>query len=147
MTETILFFFVQAARIGFIFSLLTHLATFRNMNLQEEFPVVWWLHFGVFFVWIPTVLLGFQIARLSGWKRIVTILKNNTPMWLGVLLMLFLLYASYHFYIMTNTVNPANIQATQNSMVRGYSAHWPAFYLLSLTFLRAVKKDLIDEKD
>lgn len=119
-------FLFHVARIGFILSLLTHAATFRNLNLQQELPIVWVLHFAIFAVWIPTVMFAIYSAKSVGWKG----LWKQIPVWMKIVWLVLLLNSIW------------NIPAAGTGellAIRRFSAHWMTFYFLSMAIFDSTR--------
>jgi hypothetical protein len=110
-------FLFHIARLGFILSLFTHIATFRGMDFQKELPVIWILYFGVFVVWAPTIFLLRYEKQL--WKRI--------RFWMKVAAGLVLIYAACNIYWQNS--------AAESLRTRLQSAYLMAFYFTSLCVL------------
>jgi len=120
-------FLFHVARIGFILSLFTHAATFQDLNLQQEFPIVWVLHFAIFAVWIPTVMFTIYRVKSVGWKG----LWNRIPGWMKIVWLVLLANSIW------------NIPAAGSSellAIRRFSAHWMTFYFLSIAILSSARE-------
>ncbi len=117
-----LIFLFHVARIGFILSLFTYAAAFQDLNLQQEFPVVWVLHFAIFAVWIPTVMFTIYSVKSVGWKG----LWNRIPGWMKIVWVV----------LLANSIwNIPGVATGELLAIRRFSAHWMTFYFLSMAIL------------
>jgi len=70
---------------GFVLSGTVHMATFLGMNLERVFPEVWFLHIGIFVVWIPALFrLGKARKKEMGWAPLNFFRNRNIPRWSGI---------------------------------------------------------------
>jgi len=100
--------------------------------------IVWWLHMGIFIIWIPVVLLG----KSRGGKGV----PDPTPRWMKGVLGLLFAYAIGNFvYFMINAPKKGSPEARQDppppQVVRGFSGHWMIFYGAGFTMLWSAWKE------
>jgi hypothetical protein len=120
-------FFGGLAWVGLILSILSHLAAL----LGSQGPLgdyAWVLHFGIFVVWIPTVLvatrMGADFKRKDLWKAVL----RGCPLWMRYMVYGFFGYALLNFAIFIIAAPKGGSGPMPPAVVRGFSGHWMAFY-------------------
>jgi hypothetical protein len=151
--------FMYLAALGFIASVLIHISTFTAFD-PSAFCGAWGLSIGVFVVFIPAVICASQVlkgrTKSEHWKLIFQYVPACMPALMG----LFLAYAFFSFlftsFALLKGGSPGIIdgqyvlqsrgeiirQLTETEYIRHrayvlrlFSGHWMAFYLMSFTIL------------
>lgn len=108
-----LFYFAAA---GWFLGLIVHLLSIAGMDVMDKVPFVWFLHIGIFVVWIPVVIdlkrnkkyQEYQESGLlnrmnpSGFFKVVL---RETPLWLKVIVLGGLFYAVVNFMLFMMSQN------------------------------------------
>ena len=97
-------FIVFLAGIGTVASLLVHLSTFFGINLQESFPVVRGLHYGVIVLYLSLVLYNWKVCEGDAkgyWKPVI----DSVPSWLMVPIIVLLVYGIFNFFYVKTVLN------------------------------------------
>jgi hypothetical protein len=124
----LLSFFAVLAWIGLTLSVLSHVAAL----LGTEGPLgdySWFLHIGIFVVWLPTVLVAARMSadfkRKDMWKATL----RGCPPWMKYMMYGFFGYAFVNFAIfMLIAPKQGSAGPMPPAVVRGFSGHWMAFY-------------------
>jgi len=119
-------FLFHVARIGFILSLFTHAAAFQDLNLQQELPIVWVLHFAIFAIWIPAVMLPIHSVKRVGWKAFL----GHIPVWMRIVCVIL---------VANSILNIPSAGSGELLAIRRFSAHWMTFYFLSMAVLSSAR--------
>ena len=139
--KTVLYFFAAFSAVGLVLSLASHAAALMGTSgpLGDH---VWELHIGIFVVWIPAVFastrLTRNVPRKDAWKAAL----RGCPDWMKYMTYGFFGYALLNFASLFITA-PHGMPAVQGGgpglmppqIVRGFSAHWMAFYSAALALL------------
>jgi hypothetical protein len=129
-------FLAALAGAGLILSILSHLAAFlgRQGPLGDH---VFWLHIGIFVVWIPTVLVSQRLTsgfnRKDFWKAAL----RGCPAWMKYAVYGFFAYAfvSFFVFVSASPAKGSGSGAMSPAVVRGFSGHWMAFYSAAMAVL------------
>jgi hypothetical protein len=138
------------AFVGFVLAAMVHAASVVGIDVSERFELVWFLHVGMFVVFIPFVnssrkLLGAR-PTFSDWRSIL-------PRWAVVGCGVVFIYAIVNFAIYFATAQTGNAlvrdgkyvvrglevtkveyAAFRASHLRGFSGHWLVFYFLPFAY-------------
>ncbi|MBS1637414.1 MAG: hypothetical protein JST26_15975 [Bacteroidetes bacterium] len=117
-TWTKLSFYV--AVLGWCMSFVVHVLSLFGFDVGEKIPLIGLLHFGIFIVWLPTVIrmklrqdeMKTKKANGSVFSNANQVLKalfENTPAWLKIVAIICFIYAPVNFVIfaMNQTGSPA----------------------------------------
>ena len=129
--------FVIFAAAGFILSLIAHLLSILGVR-QPGGDIVFFLHMGIFVIWIPAVFL-------SQGRRNKDIL-DQIPRWMKYTISVLFVYALLNFaYFMTVAPKRGSKEINQHpapaKVVRGFSGHWMIFYGAGFAMLWKAWKD------
>jgi hypothetical protein len=90
---------------------------------------VWFLHIGIFVVWLPVVLFSQRVMRGVPQKDFWKVVLSGCPEWMKVLQKVVLIYAVANFlYFMLMSGSSKSTEAFDPSVIRGFSGHWLIFY-------------------
>jgi len=142
-------FLGTAAAVGFLASLLVHIAALFGVDVAARLPGVWLLHLGVFAVFVPFVLFA---RRDFGAQPSLLRISAALPRWVVVLGGAIFAYAIVNFiifiagtqggsptvqdgkYLLLNhgklirEITAGEYAAFKANEVRGFSGHWLVFY-------------------
>lgn len=143
--------------IGFICALVVHTLTFVHGGIDPEMSQIWFLHLGIFVVFLPFVI---SMRSTYGSNLSKGQLKAILPRWANMVLAVTFVYAFLNFalffmrseggspairdgvYVLQNhgkvmrELTEPDYKLYQSYVVRGFSGHWLVFYLVpSLYFL------------
>jgi len=144
---------------GFTLSLLAHILSFFNVDIQSEYPYVWLLHIGIFVVFIPAIIFQKKGQNNDIFKSI--------PLNLKTLVTVLFIYAFFNFFftifvLKQGGCNPVSengtyylknkghivreISETEYEKQRAYdvrlfSGHWMLFYLFGAAMLYTTMKE------
>jgi hypothetical protein len=123
--------FVLLALAGLVLSIVVHGLSLFGVRMPGG-GIVWWLHLGIFIIWMPAVLLS--------QKRRGKDALDRTPPWMKRVLGLLFAYAIGNFiYFMATAPKKGSAEARQQppppQVVRGFSGHWMIFYGAGFTML------------
>jgi len=144
---------------AFILSLLAHILSFFDVDVQSEYPYVWLLHIGIFVIFIPAIMF------LK--KRQQSEILARTPPAFRVLAIALFIYAFFNFFftifvLKKGGCNPVSENGTyflknkghivreisENEYekqraydVRLFSGHWMVFYLFGAGMLYTAIKE------
>lgn len=156
------FLFGTAAAIGFVASLLVHVAALQGVDVAAHFSGVWLLHLGIFAVFIPLVLLyrrdlGSRTSLLriaTTLPRLVTILGAAIFAYAIVNFMLFMAateggnptihdgkYLLLNHGKLIREISSEEYSAFKANEVRGFSGHWLVFYYVAAACFLGRKPD------
>jgi hypothetical protein len=114
--------------LGLILSLLVHLgALLRTGSALGE--AAWFLHGGIFLVWIPAVLVLQPLTREFKQKDLWRAALRGCPTWMRWMTYGFFGYAAVNFILFIFMApGRTSSSATSAVVLRGFSGHWMAFY-------------------
>jgi hypothetical protein len=152
--------FILLAAVGLVLSALAHFSTFFGVDVLEICPWIWFLHIGIFVVFIPAVVLQKSVAKQRDRKRSSSFsdIAPLAPKWLAKLTTVLFIYTFINFAIFFVTTAKAGspepdgkggyrlashgklirpITANEYHLyrgreVRGMSGHWMLFYCAAL---------------
>jgi hypothetical protein len=130
----LLYPFIVLSAIGLVASSLVHISALCGIDLAMGHSFI--LHFGIFIVWIPTVLVATQTTlnckRRDFWKAAL----RGCPEWMKKITYGFSIYAFFNFAIFLYLLSGKPPEDVANSVeLRGFSGHWMAFYSAALAVL------------
>jgi len=144
--RTITFPFMLLAAAGFILSLYAHVM----FLLDQSSPwgeSVWFLHAGVFVVWVPAVLVARRLVRNTAQKDFWKVAMIGCPSWMRDAFGALFVYAILNFlyFAFVSSKHSAGT-GTQTSAIRGFSGHWLIFYAAAFAILYSARHrpDLLD---
>ena len=157
-------FFVLAV-LGLILSLTAHLATFVGIDPMQVCPWVWFLHMGIFVVWIPVVFLSNRCTKDQRKKDHLQVAMQNSPAWMQKLVGPLFTYVLFNFFFtifflqggytprqvngqfsltdhgkLVRNITQAEYHRQQAYQVRAFSGHWILFYALASLVLYPTAK-------
>lgn len=120
--------FLLLAGIGLGLSVVSHVASLlgRQGPLGDQ---TWWLHIGIFVVWLPAVIAGQKLTRNvpknDWWKAAL----RRFPGWMRYATYGFFGYALVNFLIFVLAGGESESSGPMPpAVVRGFSGHWMIFY-------------------
>jgi hypothetical protein len=149
------------ALLGFMLSLVAHIAALLGIDVADRFPYVWSLHIGIFAVFIPFV---FSMHKTLGAKPKFADIKSNFPGWIVAIGLVIFIYAILNFILfvhnteggspsiqdgryvlsshgkMIRELTEAEYHAFNANVVRGFSGHWMIFYFVPFAYFMFFKK-------
>jgi hypothetical protein len=145
------------AILGLILSALAHASALYGIDVTKSFPAVWGLHFGIFVVWLPSILILKEKQQLlqldnkpsfnpfTGFAKLKILLKDS-PSWMQGVCVVLMFYASFNFF-RTEIFHidaplareSRNILQNHTDTVRIFSGHWLFFYFIAATILYPFK--------
>ena len=133
--------FVGLAAIGLALSLAVHLCALLGQPIALGHRV-WFLHLGIFAVWIPTVIIGSLASRDTSRKDFWKVALRGCPDWFRFLLYGLFAYALVNFAIFVwRAMNvPRGERLSDEVGLIGFSGHWMVFYAASLGVLWSFAK-------
>lgn len=154
-------FFFSLSVSGFFLTLLVHLMSANNYDLENDWPyVLWVMHAGVFVVWIPTVIYQLTYGSQneeeqgSGFLRygkrshsLFWVLKKR-PLWLRILVYLSFAYAFINMIIVAvhdpglgaRSAYSPDYHYFRALRLMNFSGFWIVFYLGAVAILYPSKK-------
>jgi hypothetical protein len=147
MSIRLLYPFIALSALGFILSVLAHIASWLGLHVPEASFV---LHIGIFVVWIPTVLIANSLAKNHDRKDYWKVVWRGAPKWAQYLMYGIFYYAMFNFVLfflpIFGVINVPD-QDMSVSEMKFASGHWMVFYSAALLTLYSAtqirKKDLI----
>ena len=131
MKSKIVVIFMVLAGLGFIISLAEHASAILGSSLFAEEP--WFLHHGLFVVWIPTALCARFLARGLPKKRMWKAALRGCPK-----LMRYMVYALFGYTFLNFALSFATSSShasASTSTIRLFSGHWLFFYYTAFATL------------
>ncbi len=106
MNQTFRYVFGALALTGFLLSLLAHVMALMGIDLTASVPALWNLHFGIFVVFPPFLLLSRKAGRNS-----VLGIAADVPRWVAVLGAMIFAYAMVNLFLFTQPTESGNAVA------------------------------------
>jgi hypothetical protein len=128
--------FILLSGIGLFLSLLVHLCSLLGLQIPFH-EYAWNLHFGIFIVWIPTVIVAQKLSKDVPRKDFWRAALRGCPTWMKGMTYLFFGYAFINFavFIFSKKTGSGNDLGASSVEFRGFSGHWMAFYSAALSVL------------
>lgn len=128
------------AALGFVLSLIVHVMALAGY-VPPGGEAVFAMHFGVFIVWLPTVLLSLRLNHTlksrHSWKRSLA----GSPRWMRYATYGLFAYAVVNFLIVAHlTGNQPKAPGVTPTLLRGFSGHWMFFYGMAFSMLYSVHR-------
>src|SRR2546428_7537833 len=120
---------------GFLASLLVHFLAL--LGLPSPFgSATWFLHIGIFVVWLPTVFVAQRLGKGSKQADLWKAVFRGCPAWVRSGAYVVGAYAVVNFvlFIIQTTAYPKN-KVPELIEYRGFSGHWMAFYYIGAATL------------
>jgi hypothetical protein len=111
--------FMMLAGLGFLISLITHAAAIFGISILPKEP--WLLHYGIFAVWIPTVLCAHTLAKEFPQKEMWKAALRGCPKPMQYMVYALFGYVFLNFAIFA--ITSSSHTPTSTSTVRGFSGH------------------------
>ena len=155
MPQTLRYGLGVVALAGFLLSLVVHVQALMGMDVASSIPSVWFLHVGIFVVFLPFVLLSRKDFASNG---SLFGMAKGLPLWVAMLGGGIFFYALVNFALFmvhTEGGNPtfengkyllmehgklireitaAEYSAFKVNEVRGFSGHWLVFYFVPAAY-------------
>ena len=121
---------------GLVVSFWVHVAALRGERVVPE-AFFFGLHFGVFVVWLPTVIVAREMTKgLERRKDYWKIALKYAPDWMRYMVYGFGAYAVVNFILFMMSSPPSHTAGDPPASVwRGFSGHWMAFYSAAMAVL------------
>ena len=139
---TLLLPFIVLSAIGFLLSIVAHIASLLGVTLPGG-KLVWALHIGIFVVWFPAVLVGYRLnggrPHRDWWKNVL----SGWPKWVRYVGNGLFVYGIINFilFILTTGSGPQPEGDAPPSIIRGFSGHWMIFYGAAFAILMSAYLD------
>jgi rRNA maturation protein Nop10 len=127
------YIFSLVALIGFIASLIAHLAGYAGIDHPLGLDP-WPLHVGIFVVWLPAVLAAQKLSKDFPQKDMWKATLRGCPKWMRYTLFGLFGYAFLSFFAFFLTVGKSHDEA---NTIRGFSGHWLIFYFAAFAILQS----------
>jgi hypothetical protein len=130
-------FFAALSAIGLVLSVVSHLSALMGGSgpLGDK---SWYLHLGIFVVWLPAVIAVNRLTREVPQKDSWKVIFRSCPPWMKYMTYSFFGYALLNFVIFMVNGSPSSGTGLMSPAdVRGFSGHWMAFYSAALSVLYA----------
>lgn len=96
---------------GWALSLMVHIVSLAHMDIADKIPFIWFLHIGVFIVWLPTVLILRKNEELKQAKTLTrmnpvamfNIMLKGAPPWLLYVVIGGFAYAIINFLLIISS--------------------------------------------
>jgi hypothetical protein len=141
--NALLYPFMLLSALGLLLSIGSHLAALAGFPIPGG-NLVWFLHIGIFVVWLPTVLVTIRISRHGKRSDLWKLALSGCPAWARYALYGLLGYAVINFILgMSNMPSSYGgvTSATPGAELRLASGHWMAFYSAAFaTLYSAINK-------
>lgn len=122
--------FMILAGLGFLISLAVHVSSIFGVSVFPKEP--WFLHYGIFVVWLPAVLCAQALAKEFPQKQMwkAALRGCPKPMQYMAYALFGYVFLNFAIFAMANSSS-----ATSNTAVRGFSGHWLIFYYVAFAIL------------
>ena len=118
--------FFYFAITGWTLGLIIHLLSIADYNTAEKVPFIWFLHIGIFIVWLPAVLILTKNEELKAFRQsgllkqlnpiaATKIFFGQTPTWLTIIAVAGFFYAIINgmFFMVTTQLGALDIKNGQ----------------------------------
>lgn len=97
------------AVIGWTMGLTVHILSIAQIDVEEKVPLIWFLHVGIFVVWLSAILVMRKNEELKALqksgklndlkqKELIRVFFKHTPKWIGYLAIAGFFYAVLNFF-------------------------------------------------
>jgi hypothetical protein len=131
--------FMYLAALGLILSVMVHVLSL--FGLPSPFGgTSWFLHVGIFVVWLPTVLVANTLVKDFKQRDFWKAALRACPKWMKYLTYFFFGYAIFNFALfiimdVSGGSGKGGGSGTPSNVYRGFSGHWMAFYCVAMAIL------------
>lgn len=141
---SLLYPFMLLSALGFLLSAYAHVMALMHQPLIWG-DSVWFLHIGIFVVWLPAVLVSQRIMRHGQQKDFWKIVLLGCPPWMRTAQHAIFGYAMLNFIYFIATA-PRDPGTNDPTVIRGFSGHWLIFYGAAFTILYSARQrpDLLE---
>jgi hypothetical protein len=146
---------------GFVLAAVAHVFALAGVDVAEYYPPVWFLHIGIFIVFIPFVLSS---RKILGAHPSLAAMRALVPGWVFVAGLAVFIYAIVNFalfiaatqggnpsmeagkYLLKNhgrlirELSQAEYVALRANELRGFSGHWLFFYFVAFAYFMFAKR-------
>lgn len=133
--------FLGLAALGFVLSVISHACAHFGVDGPLGGRAMW-LHFGIFVVWIPTMVAAKSLSRgfdkPDHWRAVL----RGCPGWMRRLMTVCFLYAIANFlaFLISVVTHPIPGRVPPGApapprVIRGFSGHWMVFYAAACSTL------------
>jgi hypothetical protein len=131
--------FMYLAGLGLILSVIVHVSSLLGMPSPFG-EITWYLHIGIFIVWIPAVIVCQKLVKDFPQKDYWKAALRACPTWMRNMAYFFFGYAILNFciFIISDSLSGGaakNHGDTLSREVRGFSGHWMIFYSMAMAIL------------
>lgn len=121
------------AGIGLVLSVIVHAYSLFGLSCPLG-DMAWYLHFGVFIVWFPSVFIVQDLSREFKQKDLLKAALRACPAWMKYMAYFFFGYAILNF-IVSAIIDTARETTGGDGAFRSFSGHWMAFYSAAFALL------------
>ena len=122
------------AVVGLVLSVICHLAALFGL-VQPFGPAVWILHFGLFIVWLPAVVVSIWLVKGYKKKDFWRAVLRGCPTWMRWLTYVLFAYAGVNFFLVVQGGVGRQGNALDDVLLRVFSGHWMLFYFVAAEIL------------
>jgi hypothetical protein len=129
--------FICLAAVGLALSLVAHVWALFGLP-QPLGNAAWWLHLGIFVVWLPAVIASNHLVKDFKQKESWRAALRGCPKWMWWISSGFAVYAVANFFTFIAVAprgGPVPDVAAPPVIFRGFSGHWMAFYSGAIAIL------------
>ena len=123
--------FMVLAGLGFLVSLVAHVASIVGVSVFPSEP--WFLHFGIFVVWLPAVLYSQSLAKEFPQKQMWKAALRGCPKPMQYFLYGLFAYVFLNFALFA--ISSDGHSPSSATTIRGFSGHWLIFYYAAFAIL------------
>jgi hypothetical protein len=153
--------FALAALLGFMLSLIVHVTALFGIDVSAQVPYVWFLHVGIFVVFVPFVLMS---RKVLGTNPSVAQIRETFPGWVVAVGGVIFAYAIINFLLfmvgthggspsihdgkfilqdhgrLIREITASEYASFKANEIRGFSGHWLVFYFVPFAYFMLCKK-------
>lgn len=131
--------------VGLALSLWVHLGAVAGRRVAPE-AFFWMLHFGMFVVWTPAVLVSIKRVGSTRRKDYWKLALRGAPEWMRYMMDCMLGYAMLNLAVFIFPPRQGGSGANPPVVVwRGFSGCWMAFYSIALAILYSAAVPTVDQ--
>ncbi len=126
--------FLILSAVGLALSVISHVCAMQGVGgpLGDQ---TWFLHIGIFIVWLPGILAARHLSRNVPQKYLWKATLRGCPIWMQYAVYGLFGYAIINFLIFMLSDRPQGSGPMPPAIVRGFSGHWMIFYGLAFAIL------------